>query len=264
MNMQITKILNNNVVVVIDDQQREKVVMGRGIGFQKRAGERINSSGIEKEYALSSHELNGRLSELLSHIPLEVMAKLQDSIYISLTDHCQFAIKRFQQNVLLPNPLLWDIQRLYPKEFQLGEEALTIIDKRLGVQLPKDEVGFIAMHLVSAQMSGNMEDVAGVTQLMREMLQLIKFQFSLNYQEESLSYQRLVTHLKFLSWRILEHASINDSDESLQQAVKQNYPQAWQCAERIAIFIGLQYQRKISPAEIMFLAINIERVRKEH
>ncbi|MFQ3571335.1 CAT RNA binding domain-containing protein, partial [Escherichia coli] len=71
MNMQITKILNNNVVVVIDDQQREKVVMGRGIGFQKRAGERINSSGIEKEYALSSHELNGRLSELLSHIPLE-------------------------------------------------------------------------------------------------------------------------------------------------------------------------------------------------
>ncbi|EGE8212868.1 PRD domain-containing protein, partial [Escherichia coli] len=47
-------------------------------------------------------------------------------------------------------------------------------------------------------------------------------------------------------------------------AVKQNYPQAWQCAERIAIFIGLQYQRKISPAEIMFLAINIERVRKEH
>ncbi|HAM5153574.1 TPA: transcriptional antiterminator BglG [Escherichia coli] len=278
MNMQITKILNNNDVVVIDDQQREKVVMGRGIGFQKRAGERINSSGIEKEYALSSHELNGRLSELLSHIPLEVMAtcdriislaqerlgKLQDSIYISLTDHCQFAIKRFQQNVLLPNPLLWDIQRLYPKEFQLGEEALTIIDKRLGVQLPKDEVGFIAMHLVSAQMSGNMEDVAGVTQLMREMLQLIKFQFSLNYQEESLSYQRLVTHLKFLSWRILEHASINDSDESLQQAVKQNYPQAWQCAERIAIFIGLQYQRKISPAEIMFLDINIERVRKEH
>lgn len=36
MNMQITKILNNNVVVVIDEQQREKVVMGRGIGFQKR------------------------------------------------------------------------------------------------------------------------------------------------------------------------------------------------------------------------------------
>ena len=65
----------------------------------------------------------------------------------------------------------------------------------------------------------------------------------------------------------IQYAKAGDlakADESLQQAVKQNYPQAWQCAERIAIFIGLQYQRKISPAEIMFLAINIERVRKEH
>lgn len=72
-----------------------------------------------------------------------------------------------------------------PERVPAREEALTIIDKRLGVQLPKDEVGFIAMHLVSAQMSGNMEDVAGVTQLMREMLQLIKFQFSLNYQKKA-------------------------------------------------------------------------------
>ncbi|HAU3224142.1 TPA: transcriptional antiterminator BglG [Salmonella enterica subsp. houtenae] len=278
MDMRITKVLNNNVLVIVDDSQREKVVMGRGIGFQKKTGDRISSESVEKEYALSSHELTGRLSELLSHIPLEVMTtcdriislaterlgKLQDSIFISLTDHCQFAITRFNQNIVLANPLLWDIQRLYPKEFQLAEEALLIIEKRLGVLLPKDEVGFIAMHFVSAQMSGNMTDVAGVTQLMREMLQLIKFQFGIDYQEESLSYQRLVTHLKFLSWRVLEQASICDDDVALQQAVQQNYSEAWRCAEQIAIYIGLQYQRKISSEEVMFLAINIERVRKEH
>ncbi|WP_146673344.1 PRD domain-containing protein, partial [Salmonella enterica] len=91
------------------------------------------------------------------------------------------------------NPLLWDIQRLYPKEFKLGEEALIIIQKRLGVSLPKDEVGFIAMHFVSAQMNVTMTDVAGATQMMREMLQLIKFHFGISYHEESLSYQRLVT-----------------------------------------------------------------------
>jgi beta-glucoside operon transcriptional antiterminator len=276
--MQITKVLNNNVLVVVDESQREKVVMGRGIGFQKRVGEYIDATHIEKAYALSSHELTGRFSELLSHVPLEIMTTcdriislaqarlgtLQDSIYISLTDHCQFAIKRFYQGIPLSNPLLWDIQRLYPKEFQLGEEALALIDKRLNVQLPKDEVGFIAMHFVSAQMRGNMEDVAGVTQLMREILQLIKFQFGLNYQEESLSYQRLVTHLKFFAYRILDKASITDDDLLLQQAVKQNYLDSWLCAERIATFIGLQYHRKTTTEEIMFLAINIERVRKEH
>ena len=276
--MQIARVLNNNVLVVTDENQGEKVVMGRGIGFQKRVGEYINTQGIEKEYALSSHELTRRLSELLSRIPLEVMTTcdiiisrsrerlghLQDSIYISLTDHCQFALERVRQGIVLPNALLWDIKRLYPKEFQLGEEALAVIHKRLGVRLPKDEVGFIAMHLVSAQMRGSMEDVKEITQLMREMLQLIKFQFAINYQEESLSYQRLVTHLKFFAYRIIEHASVSDENPELQQAVKQNYFAAWECAERIAAFIRQQHQRETSSEEIMFLAINIERVRKDH
>ncbi|MFP5597098.1 transcriptional antiterminator BglG [Kluyvera sp. 142486] len=276
--MQIARVLNNNVLVVVDENQREKVVMGRGIGFQKRVGEYVSASGIEKAYSLSSHELNSHLSELLSRIPPEVMAtcdviialsreklgNLQDSIYISLTDHCQFAIARAQQGIVLPNALLWDIQRLYPKEFWLGEQALAVIHQRLGVQLPKDEVGFIAMHLVSAQMSGNMEDVKEITQLMRELLQLIKFQFGITYQEKSLSYQRLVTHLKFFAYRIFEHASIGDDDLALQQTIKQNYFEAWICAERIAVFIRHQYQRETTSEEIMFLAINIERVRKEH
>lgn len=278
MMMKITKILNNNVLVIVDENQREKVVMGKGLGYKKQTGECISPFLIEKEYILSTNELTERLSELLSRIPIEVMTtcdsiislatvrlgELQDSIYISLTDHCQFAIERFYQGIALPNALLWDIQRLYPKEYMLGEEALDIIARRLGIQLPKDEAGFIAMHLVSAQMSGCLEDVAGVTRLMRDMLQFIKFQFGINYHEESLSYQRLVTHLKFFSYRILERKPISDDDTGLQQAVKQNYLEAWLCAERIAIFIGLQHQRKITSEEIMFLAINIERVRKEH
>lgn len=276
--MQITRVLNNNVLVVTNEDRCEKVVMGRGIGFQKRVGEYINTHGVEKEYALSSHELTRHLSELLSRIPLEVMTTcdiiisrsrerlghLHDSIYILLTDHCQFALERVRQGIVLPNALLWDIQRLYPKEFQLGEEALVVIHKRLGVQLAKDEVGFIAMHLVSAQMRGCMEDVKEITQLMREILQLIKFQFAINYQEESLSYQRLVTHLKFFAYRIIEHASVGDENPELQQAVKQNYFDAWECAERIAAFIRQQHQRETSSEEIMFLAINIERVRKNH
>ncbi|EOH1016791.1 CAT RNA binding domain-containing protein, partial [Klebsiella michiganensis] len=71
--MQIAKVLNNNVVVVVDEQQREQVVMGRGLAFQKRVGDSLDESKIEKVFALQSDELVGRLGELLSQIPLEVM-----------------------------------------------------------------------------------------------------------------------------------------------------------------------------------------------
>lgn len=95
--MKIAKILNNNVVVVLDEQQREQVVMGRGLAFQKRTGDELDDSKIEKIFALQSDELVRRLSELLNQIPLDVMTacdriielarsrlgKLQDSLYIT-------------------------------------------------------------------------------------------------------------------------------------------------------------------------------------
>ncbi len=71
--MKIAKILNNNVVVVQDERGREQVVMGRGLAFQKRVGDALDTALIEKVFALQSDELVQRLGELLSQIPLEVM-----------------------------------------------------------------------------------------------------------------------------------------------------------------------------------------------
>lgn len=70
--MQIAKVLNNNVVVVLDEHRREQVVMGRGLAF-RNTGDVLDDSKIEKVFALQSDELVGRLGELLSQIPLEVM-----------------------------------------------------------------------------------------------------------------------------------------------------------------------------------------------
>ena len=275
--MQIAKVLNNNVVVVLDEHRREQVVMGRGLAFQKRVGDSLDETKIEKIFALQSDELVGRLSELLSQIPLEVMTtcdriverarerlgRLQESVYITLTDHCHFAIERQKKGVALRNVLLWDIKRLYPKEFSLGQEARALIEKRLGVALAEDEAGFIALHLVTAQLNSEMPEVMHVTRVMQEILQLVKYQLRLEYNEESLSYQRFVTHLKFFAQRMLTRTVVEDDDAELHGAVKDNYAKAWKCAETVAVHLQKSYQRSLTTEEIMFLAIHIERVRKE-
>ena len=275
--MRIAKILNNNVAVVIDEQQREQVVMGRGIAFQKRPGDLLDEQSIEKVFALQSDELVRRLGELLSQIPLEVMTacdriielasaslgKLQESLYITLTDHCYFAIERQKKGVVLRNVLLWEIKRLYPKEFALGEQARAILAKRLSVELPEDEAGFIALHLVTAQLNSEMPEVMHITKVMQEILHIVKYQLSLEYDKESLSYHRFVTHLKFFSQRLLNRTVVEDDDPSLHQAVKENYPLAWSCAEKVARHLINTRQRQLTTEEIMFLAIHIERVRKE-
>ena len=275
--MQIAKVLNNNVVVVLDEHRREQVVMGRGLAFQKRVGDSLDETKIEKIFALQSDELVGRLGELLSQIPLEVMTtcdriierarerlgRLQESVYITLTDHCHFAIERQKTGVALRNVLLWEIKRLYPKEFALGQEARALIEKRLGVALAEDEAGFIALHLVTAQLNSEMPEVMHVTRVMQEILQLVKYQLRLEYNEESLSYQRFVTHLKFFAQRMLTRTVVEDDDAELHSAVKDNYAKAWKCAETVGLHLQNSYQRSLTTEEIMFLAIHIERVRKE-
>lgn len=275
--MKIAKILNNNVVMVHDEQGREQVVMGRGLAFQKRVGDSLNGAQIEKVFAPQSDVLVRRLEELLHQIPPEVMTtcnciidlaiqrlgKLQESLYITLTDHCYFAIERQNKGLAIKNVLLWDIKRLYPKEFELGQEARAIIARRLNVELPEDEAGFIALHLVTAQLHNDMPEVMDVTRVMQEILQLVKYQLQLEYNESSLSYQRFVTHLKFFAQRMLTRTVVNDDDVSLHTAVKDNYPKAWKCAVKIAQHLQKSYQRELTAEEIMFLAIHIERVRKE-
>lgn len=275
--MKIARVLNNNVVVVLDEQQREQVVMGRGLAFKKRVGEELDVDKIEKVFSLQNDEMVRHLGELLSQIPLEVMTtcdriitlatqrlgRLQESLYITLTDHCWFAIERHQKGVAIKNVLLWEIKRLYPKEFALGHEALAIISSRLHVDLPEDEAGFIALHLVTAQLNSEMPEVMHVTRVMQEILQLVKYQLKIEYDEESLSYQRFVTHLKFFAQRMLTRTVVPDDDISLHSAVKENYAKAWKCAEKISQHLLVTYQRELTTEEIMFLAIHIERVRKE-
>lgn len=48
--MKITKVINNNIVVSRDDSQREVVLMGKGLGFQKHAGQTIDPKKIEDIY----------------------------------------------------------------------------------------------------------------------------------------------------------------------------------------------------------------------
>jgi beta-glucoside operon transcriptional antiterminator len=276
--MKIAKVLNNNVVIVHDEQGSEQVVMGRGLAFKKRSGDELDPSLVEKTFALKSRELTGRLGELLSEIPLEVViateciialareqlsTQLHESLAIALTDHVNFALTRHQQNLPIRNVLQWEIRSLYPKEYAIGLAALDIIDRRLKARLPEDEAGFIALHLVNAQLGSEMPAVMHITKFMQEILHIVKYQLQLDYQTDSLSYNRFVTHLKFFSQRMLGKRGVYSDDESLHDVVRDRYPAAYKCVDKIDRHVMKNYAYTLGSEERMFLTIHIERVRKE-
>ncbi|EIC83824.1 BglG family transcription antiterminator LicT [Serratia sp. M24T3] len=276
--MKIIKILNNNAVIAVDETLHEQVMMGKGLAFQKRVGELLDVALVEKVFSLKNNALNGRLSELLAEIPLDVLTttekiidlaearlgeRLSNNLYIALTDHCHFAIERFKQGISLPNGLLWDIKRVYHREFTVSLEALDIIEQRLGVRLPEDEAGYIAQHLVKGQLKGEMSEVVQVTKIIQQIMHIVKYQLRLDYREDTLSYHRFITHLKFFAQRMLSSKLVRNEDESLHDEVMNSYPQAWKCVQKVEHHIQQTYGYALTKEEKMFLAIHIERVRKE-
>lgn len=107
--MLIEKVLNNNVVITRDERDREMIVMGKGLAFKKKVGDPILDSCIDKKFQLTNDGLSQQFQELAQAIPLEYLeisceiieytkealqVHLNDSVYISLTDHLYTAIER--------------------------------------------------------------------------------------------------------------------------------------------------------------------------
>ena len=51
--MEINKIINNNIVSSADQNGRELIVMGRGIGFGKKPGQKIDEESVEKIFRIT-------------------------------------------------------------------------------------------------------------------------------------------------------------------------------------------------------------------
>lgn len=273
--MKIAKVYNNNVISAFNEKNEELVVMGRGLAFQKKPGDSVDEDKIEKIFALKNNDMSEKFKTLLYEVPIEYMEvtediikiaksrlgrNLNDSIYISLTDHIHFAVERNQKGYDIKNALLWEIKRFYKQEFVIGMEALKIIQEKLGVLLPEDEASFIAMHIVNAELNQEMPNVANITKVMQDILNIVKYHFKIDFDEESLNYFRFITHLKFFAQRLYSKTYIEDDDPFLFETVREKHKAAFDCTEKINEYIENQFDYSLTNNEKLYLIIHIQRV----
>ena len=277
--MKLDKIINNNLIRTFDNNGKEILLMGCGLGFQKKIGDTIDRSKIEKIYAIENKNDSNKLMNLLSEIPLEYIQvsneiisyakyslgkRLNDNIYISLTDHISFAIERYKQGLNFKNALLWEIKRFYNHEFLIGKEALTIIKKRLDIMLSEDEAASIALHIVNAQLnSRDMNDTLDITKVIQNILNIVKFHFNIELDEYSLHYERFITHLKFFAQRILSGKVVKSDDANFCEMIKEQYKDSYLCAEKVKKYILKEFNHEISDEEMMYLTVHIKRIVKK-
>ena len=274
-NIIIEKVINNNIISAYEKSGAEVIVMGRGIGFKKKQGEIVPADQISKIFRIKSRTLTEQFKELLANMPLErvrisdeiishakdhLKLKLNQSIYVTLTDHINFAIERVSQGIEPQNALLWEIKRFYPQEFQLGIYALELIHDRLGILLPEDEAGFIALHFVNAEYGTDIRDAVKFPDQMQAIVDIVERELGILLDESSLHYERFMTHIKFLIQRIYRKELLSSEDRELSLLMQRKYPREYQCSVKVAEYIMQATGSRLSEEEIMYLSVHIRRV----
>lgn len=279
-NMDIVRVINNNNVCVVNEKGKELIVSGKGIGFSKKPGDKVEASQIQKTYLIADSKLQERLIYLLSEIPhgyveftndlvehiREVIPEqLNESLLITLSDHLFFAIKRKRKGIEFSNPMLEALRTCYPDELDLGYYCLEQIKNRLKVEFIPDEAGFIAMHIINARLETGMSEVYGITSLINicSDIAMEKFPF---INKNAVSYERYMVHIKYLAQRIFKNDLFSDyltEDKTVLVQLSQKYPEEYECAQKISDYVAEIKKARLTEDELFTLVVHIVRMTQE-
>ena len=277
--MKIKRVLNNNAAISENNSGVEVLLLGPGLAFGKKVGQSVDMEKVERTFLLKDSENMNKFTEIsitasmseimtveriINFAKIKLEKKLNESIYVNLTDHLHSTIERIDSGVTLTNPLKWDIARLYPNEYAVGKKALEIIYKKLAKDLPDDEAAFIAQHFINAEVESGIDGSNSyeIIKIVGEVEEIVKDYFHTEFDVESLNYYRFVTHLKFFAQRVLEKKHYDEDDEDIITTLKKRYSQQLKCAEKIRKYVLDNYQYDITSSEILYLTVHINRLVK--
>lgn len=275
MEMKIEKIINNNIVSTKDEYDNELVIMGKGLGFGKKAGQLLDEDKIEKIFKLDNKDSMERFKELLKRLPLEYLRvadeiisyaretlgkELNENVYLTLTDHISFAIERHKEGLLYSNPLFEEIRMFYPNEYAVGCYALYLIEKKTEIRLPEDEAASIALHLVNAELDSAISTTFTLTQMIRDMMQLMEKEIPAC--QKAGHRDRLVINFKHLVYRMMTEAPVAvKEDEIFYDFIRQHCNQEYDLVCRVDTFIRQKYSCSMTEEERIYLTLNIKRIK---
>lgn len=279
--MKVIKVLNNSLVFALNEQGQEVILMGKGIGYRKSTGNILEKQEIEKVFVLKDRNISKSIIQLAADTDTvffelaksiidygkeTYQMKLMDHLYLSLTDHLSYAVKRVQDNIHFQNFYTMEMRKFNPHEFEVGKYALELIKRKLGVQLPDDEAGNIALHFINAQQDNpyNSQNQV-INSVVEDILSIIKYSFGIIYDKEDISYTRCVTHLRLFVQRLMKGDMVPEvEDISIYQHIIDTCIKERECVGKIEVYIKERFRVSVTNQEVFYLTLHIHRVVDVH
>lgn len=276
--MLIEQILNNNVVISKNEKEEEVIIIGRGIGFHARKHDIVDEDKIIKIFrAQDQHEKNKLQvtveniaddcilfgEKIIKYIEEKSTKRLNSGLYLTLVDHINNTLERIHMGIQFQIEVLWDIKFLYHEEYEIAREVCRMIENEFDVTLETNEIAFVTLHIVNAQMDMDISATYRVMDIIDISIQTIKAHYQLELDENSITFIRFINHLQFFAKRLLTNTPLHTHEEDILELIVTKYPKAMECALEIKKKIENKLQVTIEKSDCIYLTIHIVRVTQD-
>ncbi len=251
------------------------MAIGKGIGFNKKKNDLVHERDIEQMFVMETEQENFQqlLSQIdevyffaseriIKHAETILKEKLNEHIHIALADHIAFAMDRLKNGIIVQNKLRKEIEVLYSEEFLIAEWAIEYLSTQFGITFTLDEAAYIAIHIHSARTSeyGNNKSIREIT-MVSEMARVVSEELAIDFtsSEMSLSYSRLVTHLRFVLERFYTK-KYHAMDQDVLAIIKKKYHLSYQVALKVSTMLLVDFGIRLPEDELGYITIHIERL----
>lgn len=270
--MKAKRVYNNNVVLSQNKNGKELVLVGRGLAYGLNKGDNIDESKVEKRFELKE-TVNNKFKELIQDVPIddiliceEVISyiksnndkEIDDSIYVTLTDHIINMVDRIKKGIDFDSTILLNISYLYKAEHKIALHAVEMLSKRYDLKIDDSEANFITLHIVNAESNSNMMEMYEITSIIDEILSIVNRNYKIDY--EDFAYDRFITHCRFFVQRVVNKEYVEENKKKYVEMflmMKGLYKSQYRCVDEIAHFIENKYNYQVEDDEKMYLLLHL-------
>ncbi len=270
--MKIIKRINHNAAIALDQKGNELVVLGKGIGFPQVPYELNDLSKISKTfYDLDPiymdmvpslpQEMLLAAADIIEQAKIELDCELNPNAVITLADHLNFALERQKKGIVFDMPFSYDIEHLYPREYELGLLALDVVEDYTGQKLPQEEIANIAMHIIYSELEkGDMHEAIVQVEILTEVDRIIEEDLGIQLDKDSFSYSRFSTHLRYLVQRLQNNKPMENNMEKIIGGLIYEFPEIYKCTLHINNYFKEKWGWECTKDELLYLMLHINRL----
>lgn len=270
----VQRTLSNNAVLAKTVEGNDVILLGKGLGFGRKEGDLLVSPNYEKIFVVPEGGEKQALhlidqldpaviqitEEIIRLVKLKLGEVLHSRIYLGLADHINFALIRLSQGMEIKNPFISEIEVMYPEEFSIAKQGAKLIAERLNVTIPREEIGFIALHLHAARHNRPVGESLKYSEVINQVVNYLETKVGPLKECGGLSYARLLSHLQSCINRLITKKTI---ENPIIEQLKEKFAESYQLARQVGDIMGKGLGIEVPDAEIGYLTIHLERLRSQ-